>query len=122
MRDRHCRSAIVRSGRGVLTAVLGLAVLGLGAGGCGKASMQISRDFDTDELEANTPESYVDRWGDPDEWTDEKDGSELQSTMIWRCLDGEYREMVWRLREQSGGRKFWVLISDVTRKGICPEG
>jgi hypothetical protein len=102
-------------------------LLGLAAGlavsltaGCATPNVQVGTEMELDELEVLTPDSYADRWGDPDEWKDEQVGSELQSTMIWRCLDGEYREMVWRLRPHTGGRNHWVLVSDVTREGECP--
>ena len=70
-----------------------------------------------------SPTAYADRWGEPDEWKDEKVDKALQTTMIWRCLDGEYREMVWRQGTASGtsGRFTWDLVADITREGECSD-
>ncbi len=117
-----------RTGRGAAGVVLILGIVFLVGSlvGCGVDRVHLSRELDRnehmeDEYESVSPNRYADRWGEPDVWRDEKVGSELQSTMIWRCIDGEYREMVWRLRDLSGGRQFWILTSDITREGECPQ-
>ncbi len=120
---------IGRSAPGRAVVLVAALLLAGGALGCGASGINLSsdrtRDLDgnehlEDEYESVSPNRYADRWGEPDIWRDEKVGSELQSTMIWRCIDGDYREMVWRLRDPGGGRQFWVLISDITREGDCP--
>ena len=90
------------------------------AAGCGTANMHLNRDYGEMEAESFSPTSYADRWGDPDEWTDKKVGSVLQTTMIWNCLDGEYREMIWRQHDPAiDGTYTWDLVADITREGEC---
>ena len=117
-RNRRLRPALV-------PLVLPFAV-SLALPGCGADRVHLRRELDEnewmqDEFESATPSSYADRWGEPDVWRDETVRGELQSTMIWNCLEGEYREMVWQLADLAGGRRYWIVVKDVTREGDCPE-
>ena len=89
--------------------------------GCSSTSVQLTREADADETDVSSPDAYVERFGEPDEWSREGEGEKLRMTAIWRCLDGEYREIVWRRQGvESKGRQTWVVIQDLTREGECP--
>ena len=70
-----------------------------------------------------SPDAFVERYGEPDEWRHEGQGSRLTMTAVWRCLDGEYREVVWRTANRtSDGVQYWNVVRDVTREGDCGSG
>jgi hypothetical protein len=102
----------------LLQGLLSLTVVALAA--CASTHIQLGDDWDDDQIEATSPDAFAERWGEPDETKNEKVGGELQTTAIWYCLDGQYREMVWRLRRREDGRPYWFLASDVTKEGDCP--
>jgi hypothetical protein len=100
-----------------------LALAGLAAG-CGGASIQLQRDFGEESLEESgvqsiSPEAFVDRYGEPDEWRHEGEGANLRMIATWRCLDGKLREVTWRQRSGPGGQQYWDVVNDVTAEGEC---
>jgi hypothetical protein len=87
---------------------------------CASTSIQLNREHDPDDANASSPDAYVERFGEPDEWRRDGEGDKLRMTAIWRCLDGEYREVVWRRQAaDAGGREGWVVVQDTTREGEC---
>jgi len=114
---------VIRGSSFLLTSALAVLLLGCGANRL-HLSHELDEQFDEDVsdaiYESNTPSAYADRWGEPDEWRDEKVDSVLQSTMVWYCVEGERREMVWRLFDETDGRRRWVVVSEETSEGDCP--
>jgi hypothetical protein len=87
---------------------------------CGSTTLQLNREHDPDEADVSSPDAYVERFGEPDEWRRDGEGDKLRMTAIWRCLDGEYREVVWRRQAaEARARELWVVIQDSTREGEC---
>jgi hypothetical protein len=76
-------------------------------------------DYDEIQQAELGPDAFVERYGEADVWRQEKVGGDLQITAIWRCVSGEYREMVWRTQQREAGRQYWHLVKDVTNKGEC---
>jgi hypothetical protein len=99
---------------------------GLALAGCSSTSIRAEREFDdpADEAalwEAESPEGFVERLGDPDEWRNEGEGDDLRMTAVWKCLEGRGREVAWRLQESGKGLRRWVVVSDTSREGECDE-
>lgn len=94
-------------------------IAGLLAAGCGvlrNVNAQATRYEDEDELYyASGPDAMVDRLGDPDEWTNDKDGDQLFMTAIWYCVENEYREITWHSRISETGSQFWAVVEDIAR-------
>ena len=85
--------------------------------GCIGSNVRVNRDWDdpTDaaaNLEAQSPEGFVDRLGDPDEWRNEGKGDDVRMTAVWKCVDGQRREVVWRQQVGGTGASHWVVVSD----------
>ncbi|GJM44958.1 MAG: hypothetical protein DHS20C21_18000 [Gemmatimonadota bacterium] len=98
-----------------------LAAVWLLGSGCGSTNVGLNRSFSEygDALEyddAMSPESFVDRLGEPDEWKNEGEGDRLRMTAIWYCLDNEYREIQWRMMQRERGPQSWVVQEDVRRE------
>lgn len=94
--------------------------------GCSSTSVGLNRsyeDFGDQDLndEAQSPDAFVDRLGEPDEWKKEGEGSNARQTAIWKCVDGQDRTITWRLQESQKGVSRWVLVSDTSRKGDCAD-
>lgn len=98
---------------------LAVMLVALALCGCGSFLRVHSGDYDEIQQEELGPDAFLDRYGEADVWEQEKSGGDLQITAIWRCVKGEYREMVWRTQQQEAGHQYWHLIKDITRKGEC---
>ena len=69
-----------------------------------------------------SPDAFVDRMGEPDEWRNEGKGDGLRMTAVWKCLDGERREVTWRIRGgDRRGHQQWQVVRDVRSEGECDE-
>ncbi|HMB69942.1 MAG TPA: hypothetical protein VKU85_11555 [bacterium] len=91
------------------------------AGGCGHTNVNINREFDNhgdaeEYDDTMSPESFVDRLGEPDVWRNEGEGDKLRMTAIWYCLDDEYREVRWRIHQRNHGGQSWVVTEDIRRE------
>ncbi len=100
-------------------------VLGVLASGCSSSSVSLNREFDDPAEEeaawdAQSPEAFADRLGEPDEWKNEGEGDDLRMTAVWKCVDGHRREIVWRQQDSAKGLRHWVVVSDTSREG-CEE-
>ena len=89
--------------------------------GCFGTNLRVNRDFDDPmdaaaNLEAQSPEGFVDRLGDPDEWRNEGKGDDLRMIAVWKCLDGQDREVVWRQQVAGNGVVHWLVVSDTVRE------
>ena len=96
-----------RWGRNAASVILWIVVAAgvVVSSGCGGSSFRVrGQDYDEVAQEEMGPDAFVDRYGEADVWKSEKVGGELQITAIWRCVDGEYREMVWRTQQHEAGR------------------
>jgi hypothetical protein len=87
--------------------------------GCGSSFRVQTADYDEVQQAELGPDAFVKRYGEADVWKQEKVGGDLQITAIWRCVNGEYREMVWRTQQREAGRQYWHLVRDVTSQGEC---
>jgi hypothetical protein len=99
--------------------LLAALLAGLFACGCGSSFRVQTSDYDDIQQTELGPDAFVERYGEADVWKNEKVGGDLQITAIWRCVNGEYREMVWRTQQREAGPQYWHLVKDVTRKGEC---
>jgi hypothetical protein len=87
----------------------------------GKVSTDLTHDGRAEEeYLAGGPDAFVERMGEPDEWKNRTENDHLFMTAIWRCVDGEYREVTWRSRVQETGAQYWDVVEDVTRE--CDGG
>jgi hypothetical protein len=117
------RSTLLASRAGAaLLASLAAALLG-----CSSTSVRLNRDYEDPadaalNDEAQSPEAFVDRLGEPDEWKNEGEGDDLRQTAVWKCRDGQDRTITWRLQESQKGVRRWVVVSDTSRKGDCAGG
>lgn len=98
--------------------------IGLLAAGCGSTNISLDRDYGTPaeaavEYDAQSPDAFTERLGDPDEWRNEGKGSDLRMIAVWKCRDGKDREVVWRQADAGKGVGRWVVVSDTTRDGDC---
>ena len=104
---------------------LALAWLALLAG-CRQPNVRINEGFSDREMEteyfgAMSPDAFVDRLGEPDEWRNEGEGDNLRMVAVWNCLDGERREVTWRIaHSDETGRQYWRLDDDM-REPCGPE-
>ena len=95
--------------------------------GCSSTSVHLNQDYE-DSLEADlnddaqTPEAFVDRLGEPAEWKTEGEGEHARQTALWKCIDGQDRTVTWQMQESQKGVRHWVVISDTSRKGDCADG
>ena len=102
-----------------------LAVIGLLAVlGCSSANVRVNRDWDDageeiDAWEAQSPDAFVDRLGQPDEWTYEGEDPDLRMTAIWKCVDGRDRLVTWRRQDSDKGVLRWAVVSDISREAAC---
>lgn len=92
--------------------------------GCSSTSVRLNRDYDDPnegalEAEAQSPEAFVERLGEPTEWKKDSGGSDPEQTAVWKCLDGKDRTVVWRLQDSQKGVRHWVVVSDTSVKGDC---
>ena len=60
------------------------------------------------------PDALIDTLGEPDETTQSDDDGKLRMTAIWRCVEGNYREVTWESRQMDTHAE-WVVIEDITR-------
>lgn len=107
--------------------LLSAAVFAAALLGCSSTSVRLERDYDdAGEAELNddaqSPEAFVDRLGEPAEWKKEGEGENTRQTAIWKCIDGQDRTITWRLQESQKGVRRWVVVSDTSRKGDCADG
>ena len=101
-----------------------VAVLLASLAGCSSTSIRLNRDYDDPnegalEAEAQSPEAFVERLGEPTEWKKDSEGSDPEQTAVWKCLDGKDRTVVWRLQDSQKGVRRWVVVSDTSVKGDC---
>ncbi len=99
-------------------------VLAVFASGCASTNLRLNPDYDDPydasvQYDAQSPDGFVERLGDPDEWRNEGEGSDLRMIAVWRCLDGKDREVVWRQQESGRGVGRWIVVSDTTREADC---
>jgi hypothetical protein len=99
-------------------------VAGVGSG-CSSSSVRLSRDWDEPAeeeaaYEVQSPEAFVERLGEPDSWKNEGEDEDLRMTAVWKCVDGQTREVVWRQQDSGRGLRRWVVVSDTSREG-CEE-
>jgi hypothetical protein len=93
--------------------------------GCANTNVRLNPGFDTMEEDAEyhdamSPDAFVDRLGEPDEWRNEGEGDRLQMIAVWNCLDGKRREITWRIaHDDHGGRQYWQLEND--KRSDCTE-
>jgi hypothetical protein len=106
--------------------VLAAGILSLSLTGCASSSISLNRDYDDpmqsrEQFEAQSPEAFEERFGPPDEWKNKsaEEDHPLEMTAIWKCLDGQYREVTWRMQDSQKGVRHWVVVSDTSRKGDC---
>jgi hypothetical protein len=72
---------------------------------------------DEDVYYLSGPDAMVERLGEPDVWTQDSEGEFLRMTLIWNCLEGESREVLWESRVKESGRAQWSVIQEKT--GEC---
>ncbi|MBZ0267041.1 hypothetical protein K8I85_02695 [bacterium] len=93
--------------------------------GCTNANVRLNPGFDDREDDAAyhdtmSPDAFVDRLGEPDEWRNEGEGDDLRMVAIWNCLDDHRREITWRIaHDDHGGRQYWRVEND--RRTDCVE-
>jgi hypothetical protein len=86
--------------------------------GCSSTHVHLDPGFgdkeqDTEYHDTLSPDAFVDRLGEPDEWRNEGEGDGLKMIALWNCLDGHRREITWRIaHDDHGGRQYWRLESD----------
>jgi hypothetical protein len=107
-----------------LAPLLLLAALAVAAG-CGSTKVGMERRSDeyegpTQYQDTMSPDAFVDRLGEPDEWKSEGEGDQLRMIAIWNCLKGERREVTWRIGGGEAPHPGWTLISDKRTEGKCP--
>lgn len=109
----------IRKSPFALAAILGLSILALG---CANTNFEIGTEHtdaqgfhDPAGEAAVSPQSFADRFGEPDVWRhDGEDDDRVSMTQIWYCVEGEYREVSWRLRQQEHGTS-WQIVNDISR-------
>jgi hypothetical protein len=108
--------------------VAALALAGVLLVGCGRTTINLDRDnLDREirndgEFETINPYAFADRFGEPDVWrNDGETHGGLTMTQIWRCLEGDYREITWRMVQRPQGGMAWTPVNDITRDGECEE-
>jgi hypothetical protein len=104
--------------------LIGLALVA--GAGCARTSINLDRDgtideYGMDETQVISPSLFAERFGEPDIWRNEgeKQGG-LTMTQIWRCLDGQRREVTWRMVQRSAGME-WTIVNDIQKKGECDQ-
>jgi hypothetical protein len=104
----------------VFAAAAVAALAALAACGCGGISAVTADLSNTDREEedylAAGPDALVERLGEPDEWRNREEGKELLMTAVWRCVEGEYREVTWRSRVRESGGQYWAVVEDISRE------
>jgi len=99
------------------------AILALAA--CAQTSINLDRDnrldgSDDGELETISPYGFADRFGEPDVWRNEGEThGGLTMTQIWKCVEGRYREITWRMVQRPQEGMAWTIVNDINRKGEC---
>jgi len=91
---------------------------------CGPPNIGVNRNVDdvdgaVDFADPSSPDAFVDRFGEPDEWKNEGEGDRLRMTAIWHCLDGRRREVTWRIRDNTARQGRWQLVDDRRSDGDC---
>ncbi|MGQ0723234.1 MAG: hypothetical protein ACT4PE_16930 [Candidatus Eiseniibacteriota bacterium] len=109
--------------RSLVAFAAAVAALGaLATSGCGGISAVTADLSNTDREEedylASGPDAFVERLGEPDEWKNREEKKDLLMTAVWRCVEGEYREVTWRSRVRESGGQYWAVVEDVSRE--CP--
>jgi len=100
------------------------ALLALLAGGCAvfsTSTIDVDRDWDYEDVEPMGPDSFVDRFGEPDLWKKEGKDANLRMTAVWNCLEGKKRTVVWRIDQVQAGRQYWRVITDRLEDGQCEQ-
>jgi len=92
--------------------------------GCGHTNVRLNREWDAPEDEAavwdsQSPDAFVDRLGEPDEWINEGEDDDVRMTATWRCLDGKDRVVTWRQQPTSRGVLRWAVVSDTSQEADC---
>ena len=95
------------------------------AAGCSSTNLRLNRDWEDSadaavEWNAQSPEGFVDRLGEPAVWRNEGKGDDLRMIALWKCLDGHDREVTWRQQAGGDGIVRWFVVSDVLRDADCP--
>jgi hypothetical protein len=92
---------------------------------CAQTTINLDRDnrldgSDDGELETISPYGFADRFGEPDVWRNEGEThGGLTMTQIWKCAEGRYREITWRMVQRSQGGMAWTIVNDINREGEC---
>jgi hypothetical protein len=87
-----------------------------GCGGIRAVTADLSNaDREEEDYLAAGPDAFVERLGEPDEWRNREEKEHLLMTAVWRCVDGEYREVTWRSRVQESGAQYWAVVEDISR-------
>jgi hypothetical protein len=92
--------------------------------GCSSTNVRLNRGWDEpgeeeEAWEAQSPDAFVDRLGEPDEWRNEGEDDDLRMTAVWKCLDGKDREVTWRHQDSDRGVRRWVVVSDTLKEAEC---
>jgi hypothetical protein len=83
-------------------------------------NVSVNRDYDTLEEEqvyddAQSPDGFVERLGEPDIWGNEGEGDNLRMTATWLCRKGQYRKVIWRMKTRERGQQAWQVINEEVR-------
>ncbi len=93
---------------------------------CVGTNVGLNRSFDDVEEEQVyddflSPDGFVDRLGEPDEWGNEGEGDRLRMTAVWRCIKGEYRKVTWKMITRERGQQTWQVVDEEVRDSTPAE-
>ncbi len=109
----------------LISAALLLCLIVLSSG-CRSPNLGVNRGYDNLEDEEEyvdmmSPDGFVDRLGEPDEWKNEGSDDDLRMSAIWKCSHGKHRTVAWVIGTRERGGQGWRLVQDETRDGDCDD-